>query len=78
LNNNKVPSADGVVNEFFICGGFEAKDKLLIIFGKGEIPSNLSKTLTKFLRKVIRMSAVILEALAWLLITTNGFLCSAF
>ena len=69
LENNKAPDADTVVNEFLKYGGYEVRNKLLkimnMIFEKLKVPSDIWKTLIKpCTRKVIRMSVLIIEALA--------------
>ena len=76
LKNNKAPGADSMINEFLKCGGSEVRNKLLkimnMIFEKGEVTMILGKPyLNHCIRKVTRVSVVIIEALVWSLQVAN-------
>ena len=65
-----------MINEFYKYGGYGAEDKLVkianTIFKNGEVSSDFRTTLIKpFIRKVSRVTFVIIEPLAWLLYDTN-------
>ena len=72
LKNDKDPGADSVINEFLKYGGSEIRNKLLkimnMIFERGEVLNDFRKTSVKLLyslRKVIRVSIVIIKTLVW-------------